>query len=88
MKCAVFPGCFDPVTLGHLDLIERASKMFDKLIIGVLVNSDKKPLIPMDDRVELLRELTTSLKNVEVVSFEGLLADFVRETGAVPETDS
>ena len=77
MKTAVFPGSFDPVTSGHLDLIKRASKMFDRLILGVLINSSKKPLLTVKERVRLLKEVTKDLKNVEVEAFDGLLVDFV-----------
>lgn len=77
MKTAVFPGSFDPVTSGHLDLIKRASKMFDRLILGVLINSSKKPLLTVEERVRLLKEVTRDLKNVEVEAFDGLLVDFV-----------
>ena len=77
MKTAVFPGSFDPVTSGHLDLIKRASKMFDRLILGVLINSSKKPLLTVEERVRLLKEVTKDLKNVEVEAFDGLLVDFV-----------
>lgn len=82
MKTAVFPGSFDPVTIGHLDLIKRASDMFDKLVIGVLVNSAKVPLLSVEERVDMLKELTKDLGNVSVQSFGGLLVDFVDMTGA------
>lgn len=82
MKIAVYPGSFDPVTLGHGDIIERTAKMFDKVIIGVLNNRSKSPLFTVQEREELLREVTAGLDNVEVQSFEGLLIDFVRQNGA------
>ncbi|MBS5282272.1 MAG: pantetheine-phosphate adenylyltransferase [Clostridiales bacterium] len=82
MRIAVYPGSFDPVTLGHGDIIERTSKMFDKVIIGVLNNRAKSPLFTVQERVELLQEVTAGLANVEVQSFEGLLIDFVRKNGA------
>lgn len=82
MRIAVYPGSFDPVTLGHGDIIERTSKMFDKVIIGVLNNRAKSPLFTVQERVELLQEVTVGLANVEVQSFEGLLIDFVRKNGA------
>lgn len=82
MSRAVFPGSFDPVTKGHLDLIKRASKMFDRLVVGVLVNSAKKPLFSVEERVEMLEELTGNLDNVSVQSFDGLLVDFVKMTGS------
>ena len=77
MSTAVFPGSFDPVTKGHMDLIYRASKMFDALVLGVLINSSKKPLLTVEERVRLLKEVTKDLKNVEVEAFDGLLVDFV-----------
>ena len=82
MNKAIYPGSFDPVTLGHLDIIERTSKMFDRVIIGVLNNKSKSPLFSVEERVNMLKEVTVSLTNVEVQSFEGLLIDFVRQNGA------
>ncbi|MBD7910412.1 MULTISPECIES: pantetheine-phosphate adenylyltransferase [Clostridium] len=82
MKIAVYPGSFDPVTLGHLDVIARGSKVFDKVIVGVLVNVDKKGLFNIEERVELIKRVTKNLPNVEVVSFEGLLVDLMREYSA------
>lgn len=79
---AVFPGSFDPVTAGHMDLIRRAADMFDELVIGVLVNVSKQPLGSIDERVHLLEELVQDLHGVTVQPFEGLLVDFVRATGA------
>ena len=76
MKIAVYPGSFDPVTLGHYDIIERTSKIFDKVILGVLNNRAKSPLFSAEERVNMLKEVTVSLTNVEVQSFEGLLIDF------------
>ena len=76
MATAIYPGSFDPVTNGHLDIIERASKIFDRLVIGVLNNKQKKPLFSSDERVKMLDRLTKHLDNVEVCSFEGLLIDF------------
>lgn len=78
MKKAIYPGSFDPVTLGHYDVIVRTAKMFDKVIIGVLNNKAKCPLFSAQERVNMLKEVTASLPNVEVQSFEGLLIDFVR----------
>ncbi|MCI5727470.1 MAG: pantetheine-phosphate adenylyltransferase [Clostridium sp.] len=82
MKVAVYPGSFDPITNGHLDIIERGAKIFDKLIVGVLINVDKKGLFTIDERVELIKKTTQQFKNVEVVSFHGLLVDFVKEHNA------
>lgn len=82
MSTAVFPGSFDPVTTGHVDLIRRASRMFDRLVVGVLVNSAKQPLFSKEERVAMLREITVDQDNIEVSSFEGLLVDFVKEQHA------
>lgn len=82
MSTAVFPGSFDPVTTGHVDLIRRASRMFDRLVVGVLVNSAKQPLFSKEERVAMLREITADQDNIEVFSFEGLLVDFVKEQHA------
>ena len=71
-KTVICPGSFDPVTLGHLDVITRASKLFDRVIVGVLVNSSKKPIFSIDERIELLKEVTEHLNNVEIVGFNGL----------------
>lgn len=77
MAVAVYPGSFDPVTLGHFDIIERISKMMDRVIIGVLKNNSKTPLFSVEERVKMLRDVTSSLPNVEVKEFDGLLVDFV-----------
>ncbi len=82
MSIAVYPGSFDPVTYGHIDIIERSAKVFDKLIIAVLVNSAKKPLFTTQEKVDMIRKATSHLDNVEVVSFSGLLVDFAKEQGA------
>ena len=82
MRIAVYPGSFDPVTLGHGDIIERTAKMFDKVIIGVLNNNVKTPLFSVKERVNMLKEVTAHLPNVEVQSFEGLLVDFLRRNDA------
>lgn len=82
MKVAVYPGSFDPITLGHLDVITRGAKVFDKVIVGVLVNSDKDGLFDLEERVELIKSVTSDLKNVEVVSFNGLLIDFMKQCEA------
>lgn len=82
MTIAIYPGSFDPVTLGHLDIIERASKVVDHLIVGVLNNSAKSPMFTVAERVALLQKVTADIPNVEVKSFGGLLVDFAHETGA------
>ena len=82
MSTAVFPGSFDPVTKGHMDLIYRASKMFDALVLGVLINSSKQPLLTLEERVKLLGEVTNKMPNVRVEAFEGLLVDFVNKCDA------
>ena len=82
MKTAVYPGSFDPVTMGHLDIVERTSQIFDKVIIGVLNNRAKSPLFSVEERVNMLKEVTADLPNVEVRSFAGLLIDFVRKNEA------
>jgi pantetheine-phosphate adenylyltransferase len=81
-RLAIYPGSFDPPTLGHLDVIERASKLFDHIIVAVGVNSAKKPLLSAKDRVESLRRSTAHLANISVDSFEGLLVEYVQSTGA------
>ncbi len=76
MKRAVYPGSFDPMTLGHLDVIKRASKMFDELIVSVLNNKEKSPLFSVEERVNIIREATKDLPNVQVDSFSGLLINY------------
>ncbi|MDO5123587.1 MAG: pantetheine-phosphate adenylyltransferase [Eubacteriales bacterium] len=83
MKVAICPGSFDPVTLGHLDIIERASGLFDKVVVAVLCNMDKKPSFSVEERISFLKETTAHLHNVEIDSFDGLLMDFAREKSAV-----
>ena len=79
---AIYPGTFDPITNGHADLIERASRMFDDVIIGIAANPSKKPLFSLEERVELISTVTKDLANVSVIGFSGLLADFAREQQA------
>ncbi len=81
-RTAIYPGSFDPVTKGHLDVLERASKMFDRVIIAVLKNSAKKSFLPVDDRVKLIKESIKDLDNVEVDSFEGLTIEYAQSKGA------
>lgn len=78
MRIAVYPGSFDPVTLGHMDIISRSSKLFDKLIVGVLVNSSKVPLFSAEERVNMIKSVVSEYANVEVRSFDGLLVEFAR----------
>jgi len=79
---AIYPGSFDPVTNGHLDLIERGTKIFQRLIVAVLRNADKDPLFTVAERVEMLRQVTQPWANVEVDVFDGLLVDYARRRGA------
>jgi pantetheine-phosphate adenylyltransferase len=76
MRRAVCPGSFDPVTNGHLDIIERASGLFDEVVIAVLINKSKRSLFTVDERIEMLREVTGAWSNVRVDSFHGLLVDY------------
>ncbi|WP_305369991.1 pantetheine-phosphate adenylyltransferase [Photobacterium leiognathi] len=78
----IYPGTFDPITNGHLDLIERAAAMFDHVIVGVAFNPSKKPLFDLNERVELASKITAHLNNVEIVGFSGLLVDFAKEHNA------
>lgn len=82
MITAICPGSFDPVTLGHLDIIQRASDMFDKVIVAVLCNSKKNPSFTVEERMDMIRRITKDIPNVEVATFNGLLADFARQQNA------
>ncbi len=82
MKKAIYPGSFDPVTFGHQDMILRSSAIVDELIVGVLNNSAKNSLFSVDERVSMLKELTRDIPNVTVDSFDGLLVDYMKESGA------
>ena len=82
MSIAIYPGIFDPVTNGHIDIIERASKISDKLYVAVLMNSSKSPLFSVENRVNMLMEVTKHIENVEVVAFSGLLVDFAKQINA------
>ena len=84
---ALFTGSFDPLTSGHLDIITRASKMFDTLVVGVIMNPQKKSLFTLEEREEMIREVTAHLPNVEVSHFSGLLADYVNENASFRESD-
>ena len=79
MKTAIYPGSFDPVTFGHLDIIKRSASLADHLMVGVLNNSSKTPLFSVDERVNMIKEVTADIPNVEVLSFSGLLVDFARK---------
>lgn len=79
---AIYPGSFDPLTNGHLDLISRGSRLFDRLIVAILSNTQKEPLFPVEERVRMIRETTSHYENVEVDSFEGLLIDYAARRGA------
>ncbi|MFB5673535.1 pantetheine-phosphate adenylyltransferase [Paenibacillus terreus] len=81
-RIAVYPGTFDPVTMGHMDIIQRASKQFDHLIVAVLNNISKNPLFSVEERIALLRQATEDMPNVEVDSFRDLTANYVRQKGA------
>jgi len=81
-RIAVYPGSFDPITLGHLNVMERASRLFDRLIVGVGVNIEKTAMFQPDERMELIRGATPHLANLEIHTFTGLAVEFVREQGA------
>ena len=81
MKTAIYPGSFDPITLGHINIIKRAAQAFDKVIVCVMVNHDKKPMFTAEERVELLRRVTADIPNVEIAHSDRLLAEFARERG-------
>ena len=82
MKRAVYPGSFDPITFGHIDIIERSSKMVDELVIAVLRNSAKNSLFSLEERVNMIKEVTKELPNVKVETFDGLLVDYMRQIDA------
>ena len=82
MTVAIYPGSFDPVTNGHLDLIERGSQVFDTLVVAVLRNEVKQPLFSVEDRVEMLREAIGKMSNVEIDCFDGLLVNYASQRGA------
>ena len=82
MRRAVYPGSFDPVTFGHLDIIERSANLVDELIVGVLINHAKTPLFSVEERVNMLREVTKDIQNVRVEAFSGLSVEFVKQCDA------
>ncbi|MBP1888551.1 pantetheine-phosphate adenylyltransferase [Clostridium moniliforme] len=79
MRTAIYPGSFDPITNGHLDIIKRGAEIFDKIIVAVLINVDKKGLFNIEERVELIKKATYDIKNIEIISFQGLLIDLLKE---------
>ena len=79
---AVYPGSFDPITLGHLDVVERASRLFERLVIGVGINQEKKLLFTAEERVELIRLSTAHLNNIEILTYQGLTVKFARQLGS------
>ncbi len=79
MSRAIYPGSFDPVTLGHLDIIKRAARIFDEVIVGILYNPQKSPLFSVEERVKILEEVTADLQNVRIDSFSGMMADYARK---------
>lgn len=81
-KIAIYPGTFDPFTLGHLDILERASKLFDKVLITLAINSKKQPLFTKEERIGFIEDAVKDIPNVEVNSFEGLLVDFAEKVHA------
>jgi len=82
MSIAVYPGTFDPVTYGHIDMIRRAGAIFDRVIIGVLKNYTKNPLFDLNERMEMLHEVTRGLSNITISTFDGLVVDFCKKEGA------
>jgi len=82
MRRAIYPGSFDPVTCGHLDVIQRAAKLFDELVVAVAFNDQKQNMFTVEERVALIREATASVANIRVACFSGLLVDFARSEGA------
>ncbi|MEO8071334.1 MAG: pantetheine-phosphate adenylyltransferase [Acidobacteriota bacterium] len=82
LRTAVFAGSFDPLTNGHVDIITRSARLFDRVVIAVLINASKRPLFTIDERVGMIRAVVADHPNVEVATFEGLLAEFVQRRGA------
>lgn len=82
MKIAIYPGSFDPITNGHLDVIRRSAAVFDKVVVGILINQSKKPMFTLEERVKIVQEVTSQIPNVEVKAFSGLVVEFAREQGA------
>jgi len=86
MRRAVCPGSYDPVTNGHLDIIERTAKLFDEVVVAIMINKSKKGLFSIEERLEMLREITTHLPNVRVDAWHGLLVDYCKQNGIVAIT--
>ena len=82
MTKAVYPGTFDPITYGHIDIIERSAQIVDELIVGILINNSKVPMFTTEERIDMIRETVKHIPNVKVLSFDGLLIDFVKEQNA------
>jgi pantetheine-phosphate adenylyltransferase len=82
MKTVVYPGTFDPITNGHIDLVERASKLFDKVVVAIAQSEKKKPLFTLEERIELCEVALSHLENIEVCGFNYLLTDFIRDKGS------
>lgn len=82
MSIAIYPGSFDPITYGHLDIIKRAAKVFDKVIVGILNNEAKHPVFTIEEKIEMIENVTADIPNVEVKAFGGLLIDFSEQMGA------
>ena len=82
MKVAIYPGSFDPITSGHLNIIQRAANIFDKLIVCVMVNAGKNPMFTLEERVDLIRRVTRDIPNLEIHCSNKLLAEFAREQGS------
>lgn len=82
MSIAIYPGSFDPVTNGHIDIIERTAKIFDKVVVAILINSSKKPTFTIEEKLDMLKKATCHIKNVEIEFFDGLLVNYVRQKGA------
>lgn len=83
MKSAVYPGTFDPITNGHIDIIKRSLRIFDRVVIAVAPNPKKTPLFDINERIFMIEEATKGMKNVEIEPFEGLLVDYIRQKGAI-----
>ena len=82
MNIAIYPGSFDPVTNGHLDIIERTAEVFDKVIVAILINSSKTPTFSIEEKIDMLKKSTAHIPNVEIEFFDGLLVNFVKKKGA------